>query len=185
MALETTAVPKERSDFHKLLAGNPNFFGHLKDSAFKPVQQILNNTTFEEVTCIGFNPNTNVLEAVIQIKQPTGYNGDPCQTGSFEYVRFFLDYGSGWEDVRLAAVHVHDIPNQNDCAKNPEKPLSYAASVLVVPKTNWCGKPVIPQARAILSWQMIPTTNDPNFLRLWGNHVDSHVQIKSRTLFFT
>src|SRR5258708_10760158 len=105
----STTVPKERADFHKLIAGNPNYFGHLKDSVFKPVLQSLNNITYEEVTCIGFNPNTNVLEAVIQIKQPTGYSGDPCQAGSFEYVRFFLNYGSGWEDVGLAAVHVHDL----------------------------------------------------------------------------
>jgi len=180
-----TVVPKERTDFHKLIAGNPNFFGHLKDSVFKPVLQILSNITFEEVTCIGFNPNTNVLEAVIHIKQPTGYSGDPCHTGSFEYVRFFLNYGSGWEDVGLAAVNVHDIPNQNDCAQALEKPLSYAASVQVQPKTNWCGKPVIPQARAILSWQMIPPANDPNFSPIWGNRLDCHVQIKPRFLFFS
>jgi hypothetical protein len=185
MPVVNIPVPKERADFHKLIAGNPNYFGHLKDSVFKPVLPILNNTTYEEVTCIGFNPNTNILEAVIQIKQPTGYSGDPCHTGSFEYVRFFLNYGSGWEDVGLAAVHVHDIPNADDCAKNAEKPLSYAASVQVTPKTNWCGTPVIPQARAILSWQMIPTANDPNFPPIWGNRLDCHVQIKPRTLIFS
>jgi hypothetical protein len=181
----STTVPKERADFHKLIAGNPNYFGHLKDSVFKPVLQSLNNTTYEEVSCIGFNPNTNILEAVIQIKQPLGYSGDPCQAGSFEYVRFFLNYGSGWEDVGLAAVHVHDIPNQDDCAKNPEKPLSYAASVQIQPKRNFCGTPVIPQARAILSWQMIPTANDPNFPPIWGNHLDCHVQIKPRLLLLS
>ena len=89
MPVVNIPVPKERADFHKLIAGNPNYFGHLKDSVFKPVLPILNNTTYEEVTCIGFNPNTNILEAVIQIKQPTGYSGDPCHTGSFEYVRVF------------------------------------------------------------------------------------------------
>src|SRR5262249_17582493 len=102
-----------------------------------------------------------------------------------EYVRFFLNYGLGWEDAGLAAVHVHDIPNQNDCAKDPEKPLSYAASVQVHPKANWCGVPVLPQARAILSWQMIPPAGNANFTPIWGNHLDCHVQIKPRPIIFS
>jgi hypothetical protein len=178
-------VQKERTDFHKLIATNPNYFGNIKGSPFKAVLPILNNTSFEEVTCIGFNPNTNVLEAVIQIKLPTGYSGDPCQSGSFEYIRFFLNYGSGWEDQGLAAVHVHDIPNQEDCAKAIEKPLSYAVSVMIQPKANWCGIPVLPQARAILSWQMIPTAGDPTFSPIWGNSLDCHVQIRPRPIFFS
>src|SRR5579864_5019503 len=143
-AAKGAQIQKERTNFHELIATNPNYFGNIANSPFKPVFPIANNTSFEEVTCIGFNPYTNVLEAVIQIKQPTGYNGDPCQAGSFEYVRFFLNYGTGWEDQGLAAVHVHDIANQDDCAKSPEKPLSYAASVQIQPKTNWCGIPVLP-----------------------------------------
>ena len=178
-------VQKERTDFHQLIAMNPNYFGNIKNSPFKPVFPLLNNTSFEEVTCIGFNPNTNVIEAVIQVKLPSGYNGNPCQAGSFEYVRFFLDYGSGWEDQGLAAVHVYDIPNQTDCAKNPEKPLCYAASVQIQPKANWCGIPVLPKARAILSWQMIPTPGDPTFPPIWGNVLDCHVQIKPRPILFS
>jgi hypothetical protein len=178
-------VQKERTDFHKLLATNPNYFGNIKDSPFKPVLSLLNNTTFEEVTCIGFNPYNNLLEAVIQIKQPAGYNGGPCLAGSFEYVRFFLDYGSGWEDQGLAAVHVYDIPNGNDCANAAQKPLSYAASVQIQPKTNWCGIPVLPKARAILSWQMIPTAGDAGFTPIWGNHLDCHVQIRPRLIIFS
>src|SRR5215471_6428201 len=174
-AAAAVKVPNERTNFKKLLAANPNHFGNIAGSLFKPVLPLVNNTTFEEVTCVGFNPETNVLEAVIQIKLASDYEGDLCSAGSYEYVRFFLDYGSGFEDVGLAAVNVHDIPISNDCAKKADRPLSYAVSVTVQPKRNWCGTPVLPKARAILSWQTIPTAGDPNYTPVWGNKLDCHV----------
>jgi hypothetical protein len=174
---------KSRHQFFELLAGNPNYFGNLKNSAFKPVFTIANDTFYEEATCIGFNPSTNVLEAVVQVKQPAGYSGSLCQTGSYEYVRFFVDYGSGWEDAGLAAVNVHDIPAATDCHKDSEKPLSYAASVLLAPKSNWCFFPVLPKVRAILSWNSIPTPGDPGFTPIWGNTLDAEIQIQPRPFF--
>src|SRR5258708_1782184 len=142
-----TTVPQiqpERVNFHKLIAANPNYFGNIASSPFPPVVQIQNNTSFEEVTCIGFNPVTNLLEAVIQIKRPNGYGGDPCAAGTFEYVRFFLNYGLGWEDAGLAAMHVHDIPNQNDCAKDPENPPTSPPPLTRHPKPNGPRVPVPP-----------------------------------------
>ncbi len=183
-ASPASTVQIERTGFHKLIATNPNYFGNLKWSPFKPVFPILSNSSFEEATCLGYNPNTNLLEAVIQIKQPAGYDGGPCQSGSYEYVRFFLDYGSGWEDAGFVAVHVNDIANANDCAQASEKPLSYAASVQIQPKSNWCFFPVLPLARAILSWGAIPTAGDPFYVPVWGNVIDRHVQIRPRPIFF-
>ncbi len=177
-------VRKERLDFHKLIAGNPNYFGNLKQSPFKPIVAIASDTAYEEVTCIGFNPASNVLEAVIQITQPAGYGGNPCGTGSFEYVRFFLDYGTGWEDAGFAAVHVNDVATANDCAGVAGKPLSYAASVQIQPKSNWCFFPVLPKVRAILSWQQIPTAGDAAFTPIWGNVLERHIQIQPRLLLF-
>jgi len=184
LAATAVKVPNERANFTKLLAANPNHFGNIVGSVFKPAVQIIKNTTYEEVTCVGFNPETNVLEAVIQVKLATGYAGNLCTSGSYEYVRFFLDYGSGFEDVGLAAVNVHDIPITNDCEKKADRPLSYAVSVTVQPKRNWCGTPVLPKARAILSWQSIPTAGDPNYSPVWGNHLDCHIQIKPRPILF-
>lgn len=177
-------VPHERTNFKKLLAANPNYFGNLPGSAFKPSAAIANSTNYEEITCVGFNPQTNVLEAIIQLKQAAGYDGDQCTNGSYEYVRFFLDYGSGFQDVGLAAVNVHDIPITNDCEKVPDRPLSYAVSVTVQPQRNWCGIPVLPTARAILSWQTIPPSGNPNYTPVWGNHLDSRIQIEPRPIFF-
>ncbi len=174
---------KSRLQFFELLAGNPNYFGNLKNSQFKPVFPIVTDTFYETLTCVGFNPSTNLLEAVVHINQASGYSGSLCQPGSYEYVRFFVDYGSGWEDAGLAAINVHDIPAANDCQQSTEKPLSYAASVTLVPKSNWCFFPVLPRVRAILSWNAIPTAGDPGYTPIWGNVLEAEIQIQPRPFF--
>ena len=126
----------ERSNFKRLLAENPNYFGNLEKSAFKPVKKIAANTQYEELTCVGFNPQTNYLEATIAVKLPYGYGGNLCMAGTIEYVRFFLDYGSGWQDAGLGGVKVHDIPSGKDCAEQPDKPLLYVASLKLDPQSR-------------------------------------------------
>jgi hypothetical protein len=182
---ELEEIQGKRLQFLELLAVNPNYFGTLTGSEFQPVLEISNDTFYEQVTCLGFNPATNVLEAVVQVKQATGYDGSLCQNGSYEYVRFFLDYGSGWLDVGLAALNVHDIPAATDCAKEPEKPLSYAVSVELTPQSNWCFFPVLPQVRAILSWNAIPTPGNPAYIPVWGNVLNAQIQIHPRSLFLS
>ncbi len=61
-------VEKERLEFHSLLAMNPNYFGNLIDSPYEKVIDLAGNTTYEELTCIGFNPNLNQLEATVPVK---------------------------------------------------------------------------------------------------------------------
>lgn len=171
-------IERERVQFRRLLAGNPNYFGNLPSSPFQPVKKIVSNTTYEQVTCVGYNPDRSQLEATVQIKRPTGYGGDLCQDGTVEYVRFFLDYGSGWEDQGVVGFNVHDIPNANDCHKDPTKPLSYVATLRIDPRRRVCRFPVLPKVRAILSWQAIPTAGDPNYPPVWGNVLEQHIQIK-------
>ena len=78
-----------RAHFRTLLLANPNFFGNLKESPFKPVIPISTNTAYEELGCAGYHPQLNRLEAVVYIKQPSGYSGGICTSGSQEYVRFY------------------------------------------------------------------------------------------------
>ena len=168
----------ERLQFAKLIAKNPNYFGNFPDFKIPPVFPLSNDTAFEELTCVGYNPALGVLEAVIQVKQAGGYLGNECTPGSFEYIRFFVDRGSGFVDAGLAAVNVHDLPDANDCAERPEKPLSYAASIpYAPPNAEDCDEPVLPTVRAILSWQTIPPATNPNFNPIWGNHMDCHIQL--------
>lgn len=180
-------IPPERSQFRKLLLQNPNYFGTLKDSDLKPVKQISSNTSYEELTCIGYNQNFSTLEATVAIKLPYGYGGNLCSPGTIEYVRFFMDYGSGWKDVGFSSVNLHDIPNSVDCAKQKDKPLTYVVSLKIDPKTDYCGRPVIPKVRAILSWNYMPPAGDANayWPPVWGNAMECYVQIKPRQIILS
>ena len=174
-------LERERTHFKLLLAQNPNYFGTLQESPFKPTKKIAQNTSYEQVSCVGYHAGRAQLEATVQIKRPTGYGGDLCKTGTIEYVRFYLDYGdgAGWRDQGVVGFNVHDIPNGNDCANSPTKPISYVASLRIDPRKKVCRLPVLPKVRAILSWQTIPPAGTPNYLSVWGNVLERHVQIQA------
>ena len=163
------AVPEERAKFlHKLLI-NPNYFGNLGDSPFKPVQQIKSNTTYEELKCVGFNPELSQLEGVVWIKQPGGYDGGICTSGSQEYVSFFLSYDNGATWLPQGTVHfaVYDVTGPH--------PLEYAVRLPIQPKREICFLANLPLVRAILSWNAAPT--GPNATPVWGNVIESRIQI--------
>lgn len=177
-ARPTHKIELERVHFKQLLASNPNYFGNLADSPYKPVKTIIGNTTYEELTCVGYNPDLRQLEATIQIHLPGGYNGGLCAAGSIEYVRFFVDYGGGWIDQGVVGINVHDIPNSVDCAKQADKPLTYVLSRKIEPSSDVCKRPTLPKVRAILSWQVVPQAGNPAWPPVWGNVQDRHIQIK-------
>src|SRR5215470_10882825 len=165
-AAKAHAVEVERARFRPLLLTNPNYFGNLKDSAFKPVKTILSNTTYEELKCVGFQPQLNRLEAVVWIKQAAGYSGDICHAGSPEYVRFFLSFDNGatWLDQGMASFTAYDIPGG-------VQPLEYAVTLTIAPFRRRCQFENLPLVRAILSWNQPPV--DPNTPPVWGNVVDT------------
>ena len=112
----TLILEKTRSNFKKLIIQNPNYFGTFPELKIELVLPMKANTKYEEIKCIGFYPDTDLLEAVIDVKLSYGYKGSLCSLGSFEYVRFFVDWnGDGDfededEDVGITSVNVHDIP---------------------------------------------------------------------------
>ena len=138
------------------------------------------NTFYEELQTVAYNPDFQTLEAIFATKQDNGYNGNLCTPGSMAFVRFYLDYGKGWEDQGYTGVAEHDIPTGLDCRKHAEKPLHYSASLVIQPKTAYCETHVLPKARAILEWNKIPPPNDPNYNSIWGDTVDDYIQIKPR-----
>ena len=179
--VEPQKIEKERSNFTQLILENPNYFGQLEGSTFKAVKKMAANVQYEQLNCVGYNPDRNLLEATISIKLPYGYGGDLCQAGSAEYVRFFIDYGAGWVDAGFTGVKVHDIPNSEDCAKVGTKPLTYVATLPLNPKiAECCNHPVLPKVHAILSWNLIPPAGPVHvgWLPPWGNALDCHIQIK-------
>ena len=53
----------------------------------------LDKTRYEELTCVGLQPDQATLYATIAVKQDFGYGGDLCTgPGGREYVRFFADW---------------------------------------------------------------------------------------------
>lgn len=118
--IETNSVltiQPERLHFTHMLAKNANYFGNIAGSKLKPVIQLISNTNYEQLTCVGYNPDTTNMEATFSIKMSSGYSGNLCQLGSFEYVRFYMDFhdGAGFIDQGSVAINVHDIPNDTDC----------------------------------------------------------------------
>ncbi len=172
----------ERRQFKALLVSNPNYFGNYPDSGYDVVLEISKNKKYEEISCIGFNPDTNILTATVQVKRPYGYGGNQCGAGTFEHIRFYIDYGGGdgWEDLGLGAVNVWDLANADDCADRPNKPLSYVVSIEIEPNKKYCVTPVLPRVRAILSWEIIPPPSAPNWPPIWGNVTEQDIQIKPK-----
>jgi hypothetical protein len=141
------------------------------------------NTSWEELNCVGFNPSQSRLEAIVSIKQTTGYSGSLCTFGSVEYVRFFVDWGSGYVDAGLASFNVYDI---TDTPPGPgdHHPLSYMASIQLsdAQYRRICLSPVLPKVKAILSWNAVPTT-DPNQPIVYGNSREVQIQLRPRRWF--
>jgi hypothetical protein len=170
-------VEIERTRFKSYLLQNPNYFGNLEVSDFKPIKVIKGNTTFEQMLCVGLNPPYDRLEAVVQIKRENGYGGDICSLGSFEYVRFYVDlFDNGvWHDVGVSSVRVYDIPG--------EKPICYAVRRDFNPFRKFCLFENIVKLRAILQWNVPPPANSPNYAPVWGNVANVQVQIRPLKFF--
>jgi hypothetical protein len=141
---------KLRTDFSELILANPNYFGNIPESKFTVKFPLTKSTVYEDISCVGFNPEHDILFATIRIKKDTGYKGGLCSQGSYEYVRFYVDWkGDGkFADVGMARVNVHDIPGP--------KPLNYCVGLKVDPKKTPCFFPKLVKVRAILSWNLAP-----------------------------
>jgi hypothetical protein len=163
-------VELERKQFLSLLLANPNYFGNLQNSPLKAVKKITANTSYEELKCVGFNPQLNRLEGVVWIKQIAGYGGGICTNGSLEYVSFFLSYDNGatWLPQGTTSFPVYDVPGPH--------PLEYAVSVVIQPDRKFCFENNLPLVRAILSWSTPPA--GPTTIPVWGNVVDAQIQIE-------
>ncbi|HET8550370.1 MAG TPA: hypothetical protein VFL57_20305 [Bryobacteraceae bacterium] len=142
--------------------------------AVSPDIGVSGNTFWEELTCVGYNPQTNLLEAVVSIKRSTGYSGGLCTTGSKEYVRFFVDYGGGFQDLGFTSFDAHDIPDPGGTLH----PIEYMVRMPLpdAGQRRCCRHGVIPTVRAVLSWNTPPPTN-PNLLGPFGNRLDARIQL--------
>jgi len=166
---------KERAQFKALLLSNPNYFGNLKDSEFQAQADIQLNKSYEEIGCVGFQPQANRLEAVLFVKQPTGYGGDVCSKGTDEFVRFYISFDDGatWQDLGMRSFTAFDIPGTTEA-----KRLEYAVTLPVQLPRKFCIFPNRARVRAILSWNVPPPSNTPDFRPVWGDIHNTNIQIE-------
>lgn len=127
------------------------------------------NTTYEQLDCVGYNPETRTLSGVLTIKRNSGYSGDLCDPGSTEHVGFWGWHGGAWHALGSAQVNVHDLDGVSE-----GNPVRYAVFRGANLPEHLCGDITGMRLRAILSWQQAPT--GPDFTPVWGNVVDTHVQ---------
>ena len=170
-------VKEARAQFKSLLLANPNYFGTLGDLGPKPELVINGDTAYEEIGCIGYEPELKRLEAVVYVKQEFGYGGGVCSPGTPEYVRFYLSFDGGttWVDQGMGSFTAYDIPGS--------KPLEYDVTVHIDPSSAWCFFEVLPLARAILAWNDPPPPNTPNHIPVWGEVQEAQIQVAPRHFF--
>ena len=177
------AHPEQRANFKTLLLTNPNYFGNLGESPFKPVLPVAGNTHYEELGCVGYHPQQERLEGVVYIYQPSGYGTGVCGAGTPEYVRFYLSFDNGgtWQDQGLTSFQAHNVQPGTEGSKR----LEYAVSLKVDPARTFCffGAHLI-KVRAILSWNNPPPPAQPNWNPVWGNVREANIQVEPRRLFF-
>ena len=180
-AVEIRKVDIERLEFKSLLLKNPNYFGNIKGIAIEPVKPKQNDTRYEELRCVGYNPKFERLEAIVHIKKSYGYGSSICYNGTLEYVRFYIDWDNdgNWEDLGVASFRAYNIPGN--------KPLEYSVTLKLdtTKKKKICSIENLPRVRAILSWNQVPMENDPNYTPVWGNSKDARIQIDKRNLIIT
>jgi len=170
------AVIPERASFKTLLLSNPNYFGTFPKLGGPVVKAKAFDTQYEQLMCLGLNPQQDRLEAVVNIKQHSGYDTDACGAGSLEYVRFFVQQGATWVDLGSTSFNVYNL------ATTP-LPLSYSTSVAFDEPGKFCLTENILNVRAILSWGIEPPAGDPTFTPPWGNVVNARVQV-APSLFY-
>jgi hypothetical protein len=162
--------PLERLHFKELMLAN--HFGTFAESELKAQAVALGNTSYEQLMCLGYNPQKKRLDAVVHIKLDGGYNGDLCTPGSQEYVKFFAstDGGATWTNLGTTSFTVWDVPGV--------KPLEYDATLHVDLAEECCKEENLVLIRGILSWEVPP--GGPNDPVVWGNALDVMIQVEPK-----
>jgi len=160
-----------------LLLANPHYFGNVPPASFHAVLKIQEDTTYECISAVAYDAQFEQLRAIINIKQAVGYSGLARANGSEEFVRFYVSYDGGakWLDQGMRSVNVADA--------TASRPLSYDVVLQIVPSGKPGNSKPRPRIRAILSWNSPPPAGAPAWTPVWGNVLESDMQINSRVSF--
>jgi hypothetical protein len=135
-----------------------------------------NNSSYEQLKCVGFDSRTNQLTAVLAIKQCRGYLGDANTAGSQEFVAFWVDWGFGFQYEGTASAAVFDSSSHPGSEREIRVglPVDFSRHELVEGLAAATIK-----VRAVLSWNTPPSTTHPYAPVVWGNSLDLRLVISS------
>ena len=178
IALARLSPPLACQRLRALLLVNPDYFGNVPSSSFSTVLNIQEDTTYESLSLVSYDPLRQQLCAAITIKQPNGYSDNVLNNGSEEFVRFYLSYDGGvsWLDQGMRFVDVFDA--------STSKPRNYEVTQQIIPLEEFPPE-ILPKVRAILSWNLRPPTLAPDWRPVWGNVVESSIRMKDSRVIFS
>jgi hypothetical protein len=130
----------------------------------------LGSTFFEEMSCVGYDPQRRQFAAPIKIKQSFGFGGAPLP-GSREHVLHCVaDLSGVLRPVGHDSVHLADSPNQA-----PTWQFAVIAAANENLQTVYPMSGQSRRARSILSWAFTPT--DCNYTPIWGNALNYRIRL--------
>jgi hypothetical protein len=178
IALARLSPPLACQRLRALLLVNPDYFGNVPSSSFNTVLHIQEDTTYESLSLVSYDPLRQQLSAAITVKQPNGYSDNVLNNGSEEFVRFYLSYDGGvrWLDQGMRFVDVFDA--------STSKPRNYEVTQQIIPLEEFPPE-ILPKVRAILSWNLRPPTLAPDWRPVWGNVVESSIRMKDARVIFS
>ena len=178
IALARLSPEQARRKLRALLLANPNHFGRVPSTSFIAVLKIQEDTTYECISRIDYDSQCEQLCATIDVKQAFGYSSDALTHGSEEFVRFYLSYdgGSTWLDQGMRSASVFDA--------HLPRLAPHEVKVPIIPEGKLWRENLLPKVRAILSWNSPPPSGAPKWTPVWGNVVESYIQIEDSQVDF-
>jgi hypothetical protein len=179
IALAQLSPEVARQKLRALLLGNPNYFGKVPLTTLNAVLKIQEDTTYECISRVGYDAEFEQLRATVAIKKLFGYSSDTLINGSEEFVRFYLSYDGGtkWLDQGMRSVNVVDA--------HLPRPLAHEVTLPILVAKDLYSAKIPPKVRAILSWNSLPPAGAPNWSPLWGNVLESDIQIEDSQVVIT
>ena len=175
ISLARMAPDLAHRNLRALLLANPNYFDKITTSSFKAVLRIQQNTAYESIGYLAYVPMLEQLQATIHISDSTGYSDADCV--SKEYVRFYLSYDDGhsWLDQGMSSINV--------CNTQGPKPQQEVVAVNISSALTLCFHERLPVVRTILSWNVPPPSDMPDWTPVWGDVLDAQIRLEQREEF--
>jgi hypothetical protein len=137
-------------------------------------------TRYETISQVLYRAQQQELVAVVTLRGPGSYAGVLPSSITYEYVRFYADFGDGvWADMGCKGMPVCSRPANGPGSEGAEESYSFEIKQPFIP----AARPVIqcspPRVKAVLCWNMVPPANDPecssDFPYIWADQKEIKV----------